>query len=407
VNWGAWVKFYLSLLFFIFQIVWSQSAPAQSLETQTNVKCSQTFFTPYKLAIQDLLKLETTLSTDSQVLSDPAYRFMLIEKYQSELKNLQSQLGSVFVDLYNLEKTNFINSSRTLIQQKARTNQQKNKKELEIKQSTVEPFLWSQKMIFYTVMPGQFKMGQPKAHVEITKPFQMMATPVTQFMWLKLKLAMGEKNRKMLIPSGFSKGLESEQLLIDGEYYELKPHHPVEQITWEETTDFIEGLNQLSNSTSEQTQSMLKKLIPDHHQGDEYDLPTEAEWEFVMKNRGRSKVAYFDKVDESELKLYAWYDRNAQKQTHAVAQLLPRIIDDQTFFDLEGNVSEWVKDIYGELKGGTDPQGALPESTNIARSHRGGSWENIALYLSSGSRSSMRQNLKNDMIGFRLVRRLK
>ena len=142
--------------------------------------------------------------------------------------------------------------------------------------------------------------------------------------------------------------------------------------------------------------------MPGHKKGDVYDLPTEAQWEFVMKDRGNANKRHFDRDDDTDLAKHAWHKENSGKQTHAVASLQPRLIDGKPFYDLEGNVWERTKDRYDEtLEGGKDPQGPNSGSYRVIR---GGSWGYNASGLRSGNRYDWGPGNRYSDVGFRLVR---
>ena len=278
----------------------------------------------------------------------------------------------------------------------------KKEEQKKVVKEALDPVNLAKKMTFHEIRPGSFKMGDAQVETEITKPFEMMATQVTQMMWAKLKIAMGEKDLGKINPSGFKTGADSTTVNIDGIDVQMKADHPVETVNYTEVNEFIAGLNQLSSTGDAKAQELLEKLIPGHKKGDVYDLPTEAQWEFVMRDRGNANKKHFDKDDESDLANFAWYNKNSVNQTHAVASLQPRMIDGQPFYDLEGNVWEWNKDWYdGTLKGGKDPQGAAAGSNRVMR---GGGWFSYADSLRSGYRNYWGPEDRYSHVGFRLVR---
>jgi formylglycine-generating enzyme required for sulfatase activity len=68
--------------------------------------------------------------------------------------------------------------------------------------------------------------------------------------------------------------------------------------------------------------------------GHKYRLPTEAEWEYAARAGGPPV-----KPDEKALDEVAWYEANADQQTHAVAKKKPNAWG---LYDMLGNVGEWV-----------------------------------------------------------------
>ena len=184
---------------------------------------------------------------------------------------------------------------------------------------------------------------------------------------------------------------------------------PVESVSWEDVQEFIESLNRKESSM-----------------GNEYRLPTEAEWEYAARAgttgatpdgdlrilgesnapeldgqawyAGNSGVTYADAFDCS-----GWEERQHEAErcgTHPVGQ---KRANGWGLQDMLGNVWEWVADSYAEYPTDsvTDPEGPL---TGSYRVYRGGGWSGNAGAVRSADRSRSSTGYRHGGIGFRLVR---
>ncbi|MDA7617961.1 formylglycine-generating enzyme family protein [Verrucomicrobia bacterium] len=236
---------------------------------------------------------------------------------------------------------------------------------------TVDPFTVPElNMQMMAIHGGTFVMGSPEDEqhreddegpqttVNITKPFWLGKTEVTQAQW---KAVMGNS------PSHF----KGDDL-------------PVEMVSWNDAVDFCEKLNEMKRDT-----------LPD---GYHYTLPTEAQWEYACRAGTTTRFSYGNDTGYSQLGDYAWYDDNSSGKTHPVGEKLP---NDWGLHDMHGNVWEWCLDWYGDYTGGSvlDPQG--PQSGTY-RVNRGGSWFILARYCRSAFRSGLRPD-STDYLGVRVA----
>lgn len=388
-------------------------------------QCVQLFEAQSKLTISELASLPTEEQIQLQIdaLVELFYKiqtkgFPNDDQLNQSVVHFNAKLKQIIaIDAkYEYEfKKRFFEAT-----QKMKTEQsdvdKKEKEEIAKKEriifETTDPVYLSKKMILHEIHPGKFFMGFKNIESEITKPFAMMDSKMTQMMWARLKIAIGEKNANDLNPSFFKTGSESMLVKnIDGSGVDvqMKPDHPVEQVSWNDVKKLINGLNRLSNSDDEKTQELLKKIIPDHKKGDRYDFPTDAQWEFVMQNRGNTKKMYFDRDDNTEILDHAWFAENSKSEeypegsTHAVATKKARLIDrgdgvEVAFYDLEGNLSEWTKHATREILSKSDPTG-----TPCYRI-RGCSWNGPTPSWHWGRNSDGYPKTRYKGVGIRLVR---
>jgi len=244
----------------------------------------------------------------------------------------------------------------------------------------VIPFIWASnldggerdKMVaangmeFVWIPPGTYTMGSPadepdrgddeRQHkVTLSKGFFMQRTEVTQKQW---KAIMGSN------PSFFKK---------------CGDDCPVEQVSWDNTQEFIAKLNQ-------------------HDADGKYRLPTEAEWEYAARAGSTTRFAYGD--DATKLSEYAWHDGNAKERVHPVAQKKPNAWG---LYDMHGNAWEWCHDWYSSRypkRTTVDPTG---KPSGKARVIRGGGWCSQARGVRCSRRSSLSPDKGYNSIGFRLV----
>ncbi len=199
------------------------------------------------------------------------------------------------------------------------------------------------------IKPGGFFR---KAEYRMETKTRMARYPVTQALW---QVIMGNN------PSHFK-----------GE------NHPVENISWENTQEFI-------------------KIFNERVQEERYRLPTEAEWEYACRSGSRGAYCFGD--NESLLREYAWYGENSNSQTHSVGKKKPNAWG---LYDMHGNVCEWCHDWYDDYPQGsiTDPVGP---SSDIYRVFRGGSWIIDAGSCRSANRYRFDPGSRRNYLGFRLA----
>jgi len=226
------------------------------------------------------------------------------------------------------------------------------------------------------IPPGEFVIGSPESEpgrwdnetqhlVKITKPFYLSVHEVMQGQYEQV---MGN-NPSFFSPSG--KGKDR----VSGDTTQL----PVEQVNWNDAVAFCGKLSK--------------------REGDQYRLPTEAEWEYAC--RAGTTTAYSFGDDVSRLGEYARHYDNSEYYTHPVGQLKPNAWG---LFDMHGNVWEWCQDMYGpyeSLQVVSDPAGPASGSRRVLR---GGAFHLFPRSVRAAYRYNIQPGFRHHTIGFRLAR---
>jgi sulfatase modifying factor 1 len=161
---------------------------------------------------------------------------------------------------------------------------------------------------------------------------------------------------------------------------------PVEMVSWDEAQEFIRKFNQQTGKT--------------------YRLPTEAEWEYAARERGK-KVRFGTGTDfiSSNTANYdgsSYYNQKYseagefRKKTLSVGSFKPNSLG---LYDMAGNVQEWCSDWFDDKYYKASPRDN-PQGPPSGKYHvtRGGDW-----FISPGEvRASWRS--RGNGSGFRLAR---
>jgi len=208
-------------------------------------------------------------------------------------------------------------------------------------------------MKFHLIPAGSFLMGfsddinlsgdreRPQHKVNISKPFYMGTTEVTQEQWNKV---MGSP----IMP------IESDE--------KIGPDLPVRNASWNDAMAFVEKLS---------------KQDPDHN----YRLPTEAEWEYACRAGTTTRFFWGKDTNKRDYKSYMWCNLNSE-QTQPVAKLKP---NPWGLYDMNGNVMEWCSDWFTKYtpEEQTDPAGPQEGKYRVLR---GGAYGNRFKYCRSATR---------------------
>ena len=226
-------------------------------------------------------------------------------------------------------------------------------------------------MEFVWVPGGCYEMGcgswtsdciedEKPVHEVCVDGFWMGRYEVTQEQWKKL--------------------MEDNPAEFKSSFFKVKKNHPIERVTWKDIQDFISKLNS------------------ENYSGNEFRLPTEAEWEYACRSGGKlEKYSGGNNVDQ-----VAWYSDNSKKSTQPIGTKDPNGLG---IYDMSGNVWEWCEDIYSnEAYLAHSKKNPNYQGNGSFRVLRGGSW----LYGENATRCANRRNIPTGFqysyIGFRLVK---
>ncbi len=186
----------------------------------------------------------------------------------------------------------------------------------------------------------------PAHEVEITQPFYLGATHVT----------VGQ----------FRQFVDATKYPMWDDRWE-KPgwdqtdDHPVVFVAWNDAVDFCDWLSRM--------------------EGQDYRLPTEAEWEYSC--RAGTTTRYWFGDDDGELSRHGWFNANSQGRTHPVRQFAPNPFG---LYDMHGNAWQWCLDGHDPNFYKSSPR-KDPQGDGDGRLIRGGSWGNFALECGTAFRN--------------------
>ena len=229
--------------------------------------------------------------------------------------------------------------------------------------------------------PGTFTMGSPsnetgrggdetQHQVTLSHGFYLGKHEVTQAQY-------------QTIMNGNPSGLNADPSQFKGS------NRPVEKVSWNDAQIFLTRLNEM-----EQTAGRLPT-------GWKYVLPTEAQWEYACRAGTTTAYSWGNDINSSRAN-YNWdggaTSGNDFKQTRDVGQYAA---NPWGFFDMQGNVWEWVSDWKANYLIGaqTDPEGPASGSDRFLR---GGSWYDDGALLRSAKRNNNTPSNRNNNLGFRV-----
>ena len=222
-----------------------------------------------------------------------------------------------------------------------------------------------------TLRDGSFPDELPQHEVTITKDFYIGETEITQAQYFSV-VGVQPANS-----------------------YGVGDNYPVYYVSWNDTQNFINDLNELSQ--------------------DNFRLPTEAEWEYACRGSESNPERYnlfsfgddtsYDLVNGSFNNLFnqfmVW---NGNNNIHA-EQVASRLPNDYGLYDMHGNMWEWIQDFYRE-DFYSQPEAILPNPINTLPGNslmRGGSWTHNANGCRTAERGNVVASTSHNVSGFRIA----
>jgi len=212
---------------------------------------------------------------------------------------------------------------------------------------------------------GRFEMGnnngndyEKPAHLVYIKSFALGKYEVTQGEW---KAVMGRN------PSRFTK---------------CGDNCPVEQVSWDDIQQYIQQINQKT--------------------GQNYRLPSEAEWEYAARAGSTTKYSWGDNIGQNNARCRGCSSQWIGQPTK-VGSFMPNAFG---LYDVHGNVWEWVQDNWHNSYIGSPSDGSawVTGGDQEDRGIRGGSWFDDPPGLRADIRSRNSQGYRNYLNGFRLAK---
>jgi formylglycine-generating enzyme required for sulfatase activity len=230
--------------------------------------------------------------------------------------------------------------------------------------------------------PGTFSMGSPSNEtgrggdetehsVTLSHGFYLGKYEVTQAQY-------------QTVMTGNTEGLN-----VKPGSWQNNPNYPVNSVSWNDAQIFLSRLN-----TMEQTAGRLPN-------GWKYVLPTEAEWEYACRAGTTTAYSWGNDINSSRAN-YNWDGAHNTgsdfKQTRDMGQYAA---NPWGFFDMHGNVWEWVSDWKANYltDAQTNPEGPASGSYRVTR---GGSWGNFGTDLRSAKRGNYAPSGRSSTLGFRV-----
>ena len=222
--------------------------------------------------------------------------------------------------------------------------------------------------------PGRYSREGPQHQVTISQPFAVGKYVVTRGQF-----------KAFVDATGYDAGSGEYSWLDPG--FEQTNAHPVILVSWYDAKAYV---NWLSART-----------------GKNYQLLTEAEWEYVA--RAGTTTAYHFGNTVSRNQANYWYNGRRFPEDGATVAVGRYPANAFGLHDVHGNVWEWIEDCWHSnyIGAPTDGRSWVSDCDRSDRVLRGGSWDvNFTGFLRSASRKWNGAGIRDNSYGFRIARTL-
>ncbi len=260
------------------------------------------------------------------------------------------------------------------------------------------------------VPSGSFKMGSPPneagrdgdegpaRRVRINKPFAIARNELTRREFAAFEKETGYKaGKKCWVDVGSGEWKEIRGRTWRDPGFRQSDDDPVVCVSWEDAKEYVKWLSAKT--------------------GHNYRLPSEAEWEFAAR-ANTSTPRFWGRGDDAMCVYANSADLDAGEKfsdwdvigcSDGYAYTSPAGTYKANGFGLHdtiGNVWEWVEDCMHENYGGApvDARAWTEGGDCDLRILRGGSWYNMSKFLRAAERHGETPDLRNFLLGFRIVR---
>ncbi|MCB0518855.1 MAG: SUMF1/EgtB/PvdO family nonheme iron enzyme [Saprospiraceae bacterium] len=176
-------------------------------------------------------------------------------------------------------------------------------------------------------------------------------------------------------------------------------NHPVIHVSWNDAVAYCNWRSEQDGL--QKVYSISGSSVTPNWNANGYRLPTEAEWEFAARSRGKDEK-WAGTNSESSLSTYA----NATGSSDGYEYTAPVRsfrANGLGLYDMSGNVWEWCWDWKADYPSSsqTNPHGPDSGSSRVLR---GGSWDDGPSYLRCAYRGNSIPDNRYGICGFRLAR---